>query len=51
MRNPYSYMMMFALVFLLATCGGQGSVADVTGAWTGQLSNANGSAPFSMSLT
>ena len=51
MRNPYSYMMMFVLALLLAACGSQGSVANVTGAWTGQLSNANGSAPFSMSLT
>lgn len=51
MRNPYSDIIMFSLVLLLAACGGQGSVPDVTGNWTGQINSPNGLLPFSMSLT
>lgn len=38
---------MLFLAFVLAACGGQGSVAD----WSGALVGDVGSAPFTMSLT
>lgn len=51
MRNPYSYAVMLFLTFVLAACGGQGAVADVSGNWSGQLVGDAGTASFTMSLT
>lgn len=51
MRNPYSYLVMLFLTLILAACGGQSSVADVSGNWSGELVGDTGSAPFTMSLT
>lgn len=51
MQNPYSYVVVLFLAFVLAACGGQGSVADVSGNWSGELVGDVGSAPFTMSLT
>ncbi len=39
------------LTFVFAARSGQGSVADVSGNWSGKLVGDIGSAPFTMSLT
>ncbi len=51
MRNPYSYVVMLFLSFVLAACGGQGTVADASGNWSGQLVGDAGTVSFTMSLT
>ncbi len=51
MRNPYSYVVMLLLAFTLAACGGQGTVTDVSGNWSGELVGDIGSVGFTMSLT
>ena len=53
MRNPYSYLIAFFLAIVLAACGGQGTVTDVTGSWTAEATNpyAEDTYPFSMLLT
>ncbi len=50
MRNPYSYVVMLLLAFTLAACGGQDTVTDVSGDWSGELVGDIGSAGFTMSL-
>jgi len=50
-RNPYSYVVMLLLAFTLAACGGQGTITDVSGNWSGELVGDAGSVGFTMSLT